>query len=270
MNIFQLRKIALQKALKKTNPNSIFAKMHPIEQMEMVKDAYKPSMSDDQLFQAIAKRVIGNKNNEYSEYDRLIQPNKALEAEADKILEKSGFFNKSDDIMDKSKQISIEKEIDDFDEETSDDLLDALIYKEKYSPTDENYGDIFGSFDKTTDELVKAYEQRAIARMEADKNFRIFDHPDYILGRMSVSKNPKTGKYHGIVYDNGIRKIRKKDYIPQQHRAKGGHTLYNELYENMDNPKFDDYSPYAGSDEYIPTNKQVFMREGKGPYKRIH
>lgn len=86
MNIFQLRKIALQKALKKTNPNSIFAKMHPIEQMEMVKDAYEPSMSDDQLFQAIAKRVIENKNSEYSEYDRLIQPNKALEAEADKIL----------------------------------------------------------------------------------------------------------------------------------------------------------------------------------------
>ena len=86
MNIFQLRKIALQKALKKTNPNSIFARMHPIEQMEMVKDAYEPSMSDDQLFQAIAKRVIENKNSEYSEYDRLIQPNKALEAEADKIL----------------------------------------------------------------------------------------------------------------------------------------------------------------------------------------
>lgn len=86
MNIFQLRKIALQKALKNTNPNSLFAKMHPTEQMEMVKDAYKPSMSDDQLFQAIAKRVIENKNSEYSEYDRLIQPNKALEAEADKIL----------------------------------------------------------------------------------------------------------------------------------------------------------------------------------------
>lgn len=86
MNIFQLQKIALQKALKKTDPRSQFAHMHKLDQLELVKDAYKPSMSDDQLYKAITQRVIENKNNKASEYDRLIEPNKALEAEADKIL----------------------------------------------------------------------------------------------------------------------------------------------------------------------------------------
>lgn len=84
MNLMMLRKLALQKALKKTNPQSKFAKMHPIEQMEIVNKAYKPNMSDDALYQAIADKIM---HPDYEKsYDDLIAPNKALEAEADKIL----------------------------------------------------------------------------------------------------------------------------------------------------------------------------------------
>ena len=84
MSLVMLRKLALQKALKKTNPRSRFARLHPVEQKRIVNSVYKPDMSDDELFRAIAHKIT---HPEYEKsYDELIAPNKKLEAEADKIL----------------------------------------------------------------------------------------------------------------------------------------------------------------------------------------
>lgn len=84
MDIFQLRRLAHQKALKKTNPRSIFARMHPGEQKAIIDKVYKPDMSDDELFKAIAHKIT---HPDYEKsYDELIAPNKQLEAEADRIL----------------------------------------------------------------------------------------------------------------------------------------------------------------------------------------
>lgn len=99
MNLIALRKLALQKALKKTNPQSKFAHLHPVVQERLVNSVYTPDMSEDALFKAIADKIVQHpmpKNstkkaaisqNDYEKsYDDLIAPNEALEAEADKIL----------------------------------------------------------------------------------------------------------------------------------------------------------------------------------------
>ena len=102
MNGALLRRLALQTAELKTNPKSRFARLHPNARKRIVNSVYQDNMTDDELFKAISEKVMQHpmpKNptkeaavtqhdyeNMASEYDRLIQPNKALEAEADKIL----------------------------------------------------------------------------------------------------------------------------------------------------------------------------------------
>ena len=85
MSMALLRKLALQKARQRANPASKFAHMHPLEQLDIVKNVYKKGMTENQFYNDISKRVkqVNAKN---SNYDELILPNKALEAEADKIL----------------------------------------------------------------------------------------------------------------------------------------------------------------------------------------
>ena len=99
MNLGQLRKYALMTAQMKANPKSRFAHLHPIVQERLVNSVYNPDMSDDELFKAIADKIVQHpmpKNPtkeaavsqlDYEKsYDELIAPNRELEAEADKIL----------------------------------------------------------------------------------------------------------------------------------------------------------------------------------------
>lgn len=99
MNLGQLRKYALMTAQMKANPKSRFAHLHPIVQERLVNSVYNPDMSDDELFKAIANKIVQHpmpKNPtkeaavsqlDYEKsYDELIAPNRKLEAEADKIL----------------------------------------------------------------------------------------------------------------------------------------------------------------------------------------
>lgn len=122
MNLIMLRKLAHQKALKKTNPRSVFARMHPGEQRAIIDKVYKPDMTDDELFKAITHKIT---HPDYEKtYDELIAPNKKLEAEADKILAENPEPNNLDteDLFN----------IDRYDHEFTDDdeLLQNLVVEQ--------------------------------------------------------------------------------------------------------------------------------------------
>ena len=98
MNATLLRKLALTLAENKTNPKSKFAHLSPEAKQRVVNSSFKHNQTDDELFKAISENVskhtmpknpthkVASVSQKDYEYDELIAPNKALEAEADKIL----------------------------------------------------------------------------------------------------------------------------------------------------------------------------------------
>lgn len=202
MNLGQLRKYALMTAQMKTNPKSRFAHLHPVAQERLVNSVYSPDMSDDDLFKAIADKIVQHpmpKNptkeaavtqldyeNLESEYDRLIQPNKALEDEADKILAANPekFTGDTEEIFDPT----------DLDYMYDEDLIPNMIVE------------------KINAQRARDFDARY------RKAYAIYDRQQY---------QPTMGR---------VTHIGRKGYIPQPDRSSGAKIPFDERYTNMEDP----------------------------------
>lgn len=232
MNLGQLRKYALMTAQMKTNPKSRFARLHPVAQERLVNFVYTPDMSDDELFKAIADKIVQQpmpKNptkeaavsqRDYEKsYDELIAPNKALEAEADKILATNPekFTGDTEEIFDPT----------DIDYMYDEDLIPNMIVE------------------KLNAQRARDFDARY------RKAYAIYDRQHYQPTMSSVTR------------------IRRNTYKPQPDRHSGAKIPFDERMEDEGLPNFED-AYYPGEDQYIPKDERILMRIGKGPYKRIY
>lgn len=232
MNLGQLRKYALMTAQMKTNPKSRFARLHPVAQERLVNSVYSPDMTDDDLFKAIADKIVQHpmpKNPtkeaavsqlDYEKsYDDLIAPNRALEAEADKILAANPekFTGDTEEIFDPT----------DLDYMYDEDLIPNIIVE------------------KINAEKARDFDARY------RKAYAIYDRQHY---------QPTMGR---------VKHIWRKGYKPQPDRSSGRKLPFNDRMEDEGLPNFED-AYYPGEDQFIPEEEGILMRIGKGPYKRIY
>ena len=199
MNLGQLRKYALMTAQTKTNPNSRFARLHPVAQERLVNSVYNPDMSDDELFKAIADKIVQHpmpKNpikeaavsqKDYEKtYDELIAPNKVLEEEADKILAANPekFTGDTEEIFEPT----------DLDLMFGEDLIPNMIVE------------------KLNAQKAREYDARY------RKAYAIYDRQHY---------QPTLGR---------VTHIRRNTYKPQPDRSSGAKIPFDERYTNMEDP----------------------------------
>ena len=232
MSLGRLRKLALMTAQMKANPKSRFAHLHPDTQKRLVNSVYTPNMSDDDLFKAIADKIVQHpmpKNptkraavsqNDYEKsYDDLIAPNETLEAEADKILAANPekFTGDTEEIFNPSELDYM------YDEDLIPDMIVEKLNAQRARDFDARYR----------------------------KAYAIYDRQHY---------QPTLGPvYH----------IRRNGYKSQPDRSSGRKLPFDERMEDEGLPNFED-AYYPGEDQFIPEDERILMRIGKGPYKRIH
>ena len=199
MNLGQLRKYALMTAQMKANPKSRFAHLHPIVQERLVNSVYHPDMSDDELFKAIANKIVQHpmpKNPtkeaavsqlDYEKsYDELIAPNRELEAEADKILAAN-----PEKITGDTEEIFNPTE---FDYMYDEDLIPNMI------------------IERLNAQKAREYDDRY------RKSYAIYDRQHY---------QPTIGR---------VTHIRKNSYKPQLDNSSRPKIPFDERYTNMEDP----------------------------------